>query len=86
MEKKESSKKYEHYFKNWIKTHNVTVLDSSPETDLKVGDIVTFTNDYGVVFKGYKVLGFCEPDNDRCVFVNSDSYWFPKNPKNLQIE
>lgn len=82
----ERNRQNEKNFNDWVRNNKVTVLPESTETDLKIGDIVTFTNDYGVVFKGYKVLGFCEPDNGRCVYVSSSSYWFAKNPKNLKIE
>lgn len=73
-------------FKSWVKSKNVEVSNSVPGVDLKVGQKVTYTNDYGVKFEGYTILGFCTPDNGRCVFLNKDSYWFPVDPKNLTIE
>ena len=40
------------------------------EDDLAVGDMVAFTNDYGVVFGPQEVLAFRKPWNgDRCVYV-----------------
>jgi|GEM_PF-1035823 len=73
-------------FKNWAKQKNVEVLNSLPGVYLKVGQKVTYTNDYGVKFEGYTILGFCTPDNGRCVYLDKDSYWFPVNPKNLTVE
>lgn len=86
IDRTERSNRHEREFKSWIKKHDVTVLQDSTETDLKAGDIVTFTNDYGVQFKGMKVLGFCEPDNDRCVYISSDCYWFAERPASLKKE
>ena len=57
-------------------------------TSLQIGDIVTFTNDYGVVFTGLEVVGFDDPteNNGRSVFLASDSYWFPKAVNQLTLE
>ena len=53
----------------------------------KVGDKVTFTNDYGVVFKGFKVLAFdTNPRFGSVVYINTDCYWAPKRIKNLTLE
>ena len=56
------------------------------ECDFKVGDVVTFTNDYDVSFKDLKVIGFCEDDSfyGRFIYLNKDSYWFPCDPKDLK--
>lgn len=56
------------------------------DRDLAVGDIVAFTNDYGVVFGPKEVLAFGKPWNgDRCVYIDSDAYWFPDRPGQLTI-
>jgi hypothetical protein len=86
IDRTERSNQHEREFKNWVKSKKVNVLQDSAETGLKVGDIVTFTNDYGVQFKGMKVLGFCKPDNGRCVYISSDCYWFPERPESLKKE
>lgn len=60
------------------------VMDT--EDDLAVGDIVAFTNDYGVVFGPKEVLAFRKPWNgDRCVYLDSDAYWFPDRPDQLTL-
>ena len=48
-------------------------------TDLRVGDTVRFTNDYGVVFDGLKIVGFADPTGNggRSVYLDFDCYWFP---------
>lgn len=55
---------------------------------LTVGDVVSFTNDYGVVFSPYTVLYFATPEqtlvsgND--VFLSfKDSWWFPVKAESL---
>lgn len=56
------------------------------DNDLAVGDIVAFTNDYGVVFGPKEVLAFGKPWNgSRCVYIDSDAYWFPDRPDQLTI-
>ena len=63
-------------------------LSEVMETDggLAVGDMVAFTNDYGVVFGPKEVLAFRKPWNGgRCVYIDSDAYWFPDRPEQLTI-
>ena len=56
------------------------------DNDLEVGDMVAFTNDYGVVFGPYEILAFMEPWNgDRCVLLNNDAYWFADRPSQLTL-
>lgn len=50
--------------------------------DLKVGDIVTFINDYGVVWPGKEVIGFDTSDHNlmkygNFIHIDTDAYWFP---------
>ena len=61
------------------------------ECAFKLGDTVTFTNEYGVKFEGLKVIGFeKEIDLDflpnRFVYLNTSCYWFPKSPESLTLE
>jgi hypothetical protein len=52
-----------------------------------VGDIVSFTNDYGIVFENRKVVGFTLPGNELLggnnVYLEKDAYWFPVHVKSL---
>lgn len=60
------------------------VMDT--DSDLAVGDMVAFTNDYGGVFGPQEVLAFRKPCNgSRCVYTDSDAYWFPDRPEQLTI-
>lgn len=55
---------------------------------LKVGDVVTFTNEFGVSFEGRKVIGFSKEvfNGDRFVHLSKDAYWFPVPPESCKIE
>lgn len=54
------------------------------DCDLSVGDMVVFTNDYGVIFGPHEVLAFDKPEDwDRCVYFDHDAYWFPARPDQL---
>jgi len=58
------------------------------ECDFKVGDVVTFTNEYGVSFPNIKVVGFAEDDSfyGRFIYLDSDSWWFPSRPEECSKE
>lgn len=54
--------------------------------DWRVGDLVKFTNDYGVEFGPYTIQGFTLPGdelNGRVVYLDYDCYWFPTKPSSL---
>ncbi len=62
------------------------VIDT--ENDLEVGDIVMFTNDYGITFGPYEVLAFEKPEREdwgRCVYLDDESYWFSVRPEQLTL-
>ena len=52
------------------------------DNDLAVGDMVAFTNDYGVVFGPKEVPKW---NGGRCVYIDSDAYCFPDRPNQLTI-
>lgn len=53
-------------------------LQSTPPKgcDFQVGDIVTYTNSYGVSFENKMVIGFDHSNSDRPVHTAGESYWF----------
>jgi hypothetical protein len=68
--------------------NNNEMLIESP-CDLKVGDVVTFTNDYGVSFENMIVIGFAKPEHylhGRFIHISSDSPWFPTKRESLTLE
>lgn len=72
-------------FLQWAQRNNVSVLDAMPNCDLHKGQMVMFTNDYGVTFGPHEVLGFApEPTSSgRCVYFDHDAYWLPARPDQL---
>lgn len=59
------------------------------ECAFKLGDKVTFTNDYGIEFKGYEIVGFEKKDSiehDRFIYTDKESYWFPHKASQLKVE
>ena len=59
--------------------------DAGIETDFRVGQQVSFTNEYGVRFEPHVIMGFCKPElSGRCVYLDYDCYWFPTKLKSLK--
>lgn len=58
------------------------------ECGFQLGDVVTFTNDEGVEFHGYHIIGF-RPRSDfrprATVYLDKDSWWFPVEPACLTL-
>ena len=57
----------------------------------KIGDKVTFTNSYGVVFPGHKITGYCETNHvlyqyGARYYIDTDSYWYPVAEDTLTAE
>jgi hypothetical protein len=54
--------------------------------DLKVGDLVRYTNPQGCTMD-LKIIGFCESTvlPERVVYLNWDCFWFPVDPENLIV-
>lgn len=67
-----------------------TLLKEPPiPCDFKVGDKVSFTNEYGITFKGYTVIGFAPLEdhfNGRFIHLDKEAWWFPKKPESLTKE
>jgi len=66
----------------------VTATQTPPDgCSWRVGDMVTFTNDYGVEFGPHEVLGFTLPGDElhgRFIYLDTDCYWFPVKPESLR--
>ncbi len=68
---------------------NKMLLESPIECDLNVGDVVIFTNDYGVSFANMIVIGFAKPEHQlhgRFIHISSDCAWFPCTRESLKIQ
>lgn len=81
---------YKTEFDKWARRYKETVypklsdVDPDCKDDLQAGDAIMYTNDYGVTFGPYAVLGFCEPWYGRCVYFDHESYWFPARPDQIK--
>lgn len=86
---------YERKFKKWMNSSKVnsTLTTKTPvnfKPKFKIGDIVTFKNDYGVEFHNIKILAYDDekPRTDKNweygrYYVNTESYWFPNKESQL---
>lgn len=60
----------------------------NPEQDFHKGQMVMFTNEYGITFGAYEILGFSPNPKQfygRCVYLDKDSYWFPVRPSEITL-
>lgn len=63
-------------------------------TELKAGDVCTYTNEFGVSFSGYVISGFDDDEEtnylakyERIVYVlGKDAWWFPIKVSELALE
>lgn len=62
----------------------------SPAVDFKVGDKVTYRNNYGRRFKDRTIIGICKEQEmfkyGHCIYLDDDSYWHPVHPDNLTLQ
>lgn len=69
--------------------NNEMLIESPQECDLKVGDVVTFTNEYGVSFSNRIVIGFAKPEDQlhgRFIHLHDESPWFPVKRESLTLK
>jgi hypothetical protein len=56
----------------------------------KPGDVVTYTNEFGIIFKGQKIYGFAlEKDwlhGTDYILTEGGAYWFPNNIGSFVLE
>lgn len=70
---------------------NNKMLKELPGCDLKPGDIVTFTNEFGVIFHDKVVIGFSKPEQshhpEHVIHIADDTpVWFPVKRSELKIQ
>lgn len=83
-------KSYKTEFHKWAQLYNERIYPKLSDVvttseDVKMGDTIMFTNDNGITFGPYVVLGFCEPWYGRCVYFDHESYWFPARPDQIKL-
>ncbi|WP_371436300.1 hypothetical protein [Polaromonas sp.] len=76
----------DHFIKGMRYPLAVDAQATSPvPCEFKVGDLVTFTNDYGVVFPDMIVTGFSPTvEHGRFVYFDASAWWFPVSPASLK--
>ena len=88
------TRSYKEEFQKWREKHEAegSVFYNrlseviATDNDLEVGDMVAFTNDYGVVFGPCEILAFEKPWNGgRCVYLDSDAYWLADRSSQLTL-
>ena len=72
-----------------IKEYAKTLSKTPPEgSNLKVGDVVTWVNAYGVKWTnkiiGFKYSGWYHEEYESFVHIDSDCYWCSHSHKNLK--
>ena len=67
--------------------------ENGQELKFKVGDAVTFTNDYGVTFHGLHITGLYKPELIDSFYARGfrylldyDCHWFPVREESLTLE
>ena len=61
--------------------------DAGIETEFRVGQQVSFTNEYGVRFEPFEILSSSSAASDvykRQVYISYDCYWFPAKLESLK--
>ena len=68
----------------WAKANQISQKPLNGEP-FCVGEVVTFSNDYGIKFEGNRIIGFCDPiyPNSGTVYLDICSFWFPNKPEQL---
>lgn len=78
----EDSKKAMIKFDNFLSS-----LSQTPpvECEFSIGDNVMYTNDYGVSFYGYKIIGFADNvEHGKFIYLNFQCYWSAVTPESLR--
>jgi hypothetical protein len=71
----------------WHEQNADVVMKEPPhECEWKIGDVVKFTNEYGLEFGPYNVVGYTTPEDElhgRFIYIDTCSPWFPASPDSL---
>lgn len=84
-----SNKFHEEAFHAKVKDFSTNLADVAPDSliDLKVGDLVTYTNDAGLAWINHKILGFDTSSSyKRVVYLDFSSYWFAVEISSLTLQ
>lgn len=77
---------YESTRDRFLKLTDAMLSESPHPCRFKVGDKVKFTNDHGLEFGPYSVVGFAKPENelkDQFIYIDYACAWYPVKPEEL---
>ena len=84
------------YEKRVVAQHNAEkpfAPENGQPLKFAVGDIVAFTNEYGVTFKGLRITGLYKPEMPCSLYATGMRYllewsspWFPAEESSLQFD
>lgn len=70
--------------------NRLSELVDNPKVDYEVGNVVTFTNGYGVEFHNLKIIAIGRHSElwecGHCIYLDKESYWYPVKPDSLKLE
>jgi len=84
-DRSERNEKHKQEFEKWSK--NKAIVPKRDGVPFVKGQMVSYTNGYGVKIKNLEVLGIDNNAsiNDRVVYLSMDCYWFPVKVDSLRI-
>lgn len=71
-------------FNEWANKRDLELIQ---ELDgFRVGDIVTYTNEFGISFENRLIVGISKTNlfYDRRFYIAKDAYWFPVKTEEIQ--
>jgi hypothetical protein len=76
--------------KNNAFVERLSEISPNAEIDFKIGDKVSYTNDFGVVFHNLTITAIgCKHElwtYGNCIYLDKESYWYPVKPESLKLE
>lgn len=69
--------------------YEIKVMKKEPPPKFQIGDVVTFTNDYGVSWKGLTIIGseFWQKFEERRYFyANAQAHWYSNPESSFTLE
>lgn len=70
----------------WMERKDQMLSEPTKPCKWRVGDVVKFTNEFGVEFAPHKVIGFAKPEDElhgRFIYIDTDCPWMPVTPSSL---
>jgi len=86
---KESNEKFKKEFEEWSKGR--PIVPRRDDVPFEKGQMVSYTNSYGIKFSNFEVLGICNDNNpnrtlkDSVVYLSMDCYWSPVKVDSLTL-